>query len=193
MQRRSSIFSVSFAALICSHTVRIRVGADKRPTWEAGPLTEVLRWFKVLATHSTRQFTIRDFERTMHPASSARLEWGIVQHYVADAGFGFLRHEEDPSEVNNVYFHITSCDVQSPPPRVGELVLFSKDGSSPRAAVTTVRRVALTQDEAPGEGMPPSARSALDPSEPSPLHEDRCRSPSRTDPPTTRDSAPAAR
>lgn len=79
-------------------------------------------------------------ERAMTSAANC-FYWGVVQHYVADAGFGFLRNETDPDEINNVYFSITSCDVQTPPPRVGERVLFSRDGNSKQATVAAVRRV----------------------------------------------------
>lgn len=103
----------------------------------------------------------------MLTAPVATPEHGIIDHYSAEAGFGFLRTEGDPDEKNNLYFHISVCDVQTPAPRAGERVLFIVDIQPVPHVVALIQRVALTE-QAPAsifqESKPPrgfSAQSAV--------------------------------
>ena len=78
------------------------------------------------------------------------MERGVIACYNANAGYGFLRSVDDDAkaadvqtELNNIHFSITDCDVQTPPPRVGERVLFTKRDSSKRPIVTALYRMEL--------------------------------------------------
>lgn len=54
---------------------------------------------------------------------------GTVQLYDLTNGYGFIASDADPDEVNYVYFHITVCGIQKPPPQAGERVQFVQNRS----------------------------------------------------------------
>lgn len=68
------------------------------------------------------------------------LEGGIIVHYISETGFGFLRHVDEMDEVNNLHFDVSYCDIQTPSPRVGEVVMFGVREGRGRPIVTVVHR-----------------------------------------------------
>ncbi|TYZ63217.1 hypothetical protein PybrP1_003214 [[Pythium] brassicae (nom. inval.)] len=98
------------------------------------------------------------------PSAAQALEHGIVHHYNAEKGYGFIidatiTTAAERERATTAFFHISNCDVQTPEPRIGERVLFEKQGGPKRPAATAVYRVEINPPAAVGRANPPKESS----------------------------------